>query len=533
MKIKSFVALLIGIVVCPLFANAQLSNSDAEMQRKINDAVMNVYKEELEKNPNDYATLFSRANQYFINGEYLKALDDVTQALKYTTVDDRATLYDEYMLRAKIYNIRHDVDAAIADLKEANKLDPANMSGVLMLGDLSLEKGDTETAKFCYQELLRTNSIDYNALAGMAKVSVFEKNYGKASEYANKAVELYPAEENVYLNRADVLVMMNDYKGAAQDIISALSVSKNTADALNRLVDMSDTNYDAVIQALSNSIDKAPKVGMFYYIRSMVAMRHNHYGDALKDLNSIIAGNLYNYHGIYYDAAVANFNLGHYKDALSRVNSAIAMYATNTKYYVLKSQVLTRLENLSEANAAIVKATNVNANDIDALRQKALLSIQAGKYRDALSAINEAILNNPTIPENLLLRAWIEKNFLKSDNAARSDFSKMLTLGGDLSSLRGLALHGMGKDLEAKAWADEMVHNSQIAGGECYYVAAIVYAQCGDTDKALDMLESALANGYASYYNIADYASSFDNIAPVRTSERFATIMTQYKSAFQ
>ncbi len=531
---KNYIAMfLLGLSIISFSGVAQAQDDSQETRKRINDAVMGVYNDELEKNPSDYGLLFGRANQYFVNGDYIHALDDVTAALKYTTTEDKATLFDEYLLRAKIYIQRKDNQSAIADLKEANRLNPSDMSVLMLLGDLCLDANDLELAKASYQQMQRLNSVDYNSLAGLAKVAVKEKNYGQAAEFANKAVELYPAESRVYINRSEVLSMMNNYEGAAQDLISALSVTNNTSDALQRLVEMSNTSYNPVMKALSNSIDKAPKVGMFYYIRSMVAIGHNHYASALKDLNAIINGKLYDYHGIYYDCAVANFNLGNYRDALNRVNTAIMMYATNPDYYILKAQIQAAMGLTSDGIESVGKALAINPNYVDALREKAALNIQMGKSKEALNLLNEALLNNSTIAENLILRAWLEKSYLKSVNASNLDYNKALSLGEDINSWRGLALHGLGKDVEAKAWADKLIQDSPMPGGQAYYVAAVVYGQCGDTDTALKYLENAFANGYGSYYKIMDYKLGMDNIAPVRENPRFKTVIDQYKSVFE
>lgn len=531
MKKKFFAICMLACLALPFAMNAQEKISDA--QRRINAAVMAVYDEELAKNPYDYALLYSRANQYFINGEYLKSLEDINNAFKYMPQSDQSTLFESYVLRAKIYVIRNEQENAIRDLKMANSIKPTDQHTILLLGNMCIENGDLETAKTSYRTLLRMNSLDYNALAGLAKVAVKEGDYDEAANYANRAVDLFPAEPRVYLNRSDVLVMMNDYKGAAQDVISAISVSNDMSDALSRLVVMSDTNYDDVIAALAYSIDKAPDVGMFYYIRAVVAMEHNHYSAGLKDLNAIINKKLYDYHGIYYYAALANFNLSRYVEALNRVNTAIMMNADKPDYYVLKAQIQSAMGMTKDGLQSVYMALGINPNNIDALREKSLLNILDGNYKDALTAINEALLNDPTIAENLLLRAWLCKTYLKGETTAKNDYNKVLALDDDIYSLRGVALCGLGKTEEAKAWADKIVADYPMAGGESYYTASVVYALCGDTEKALDLLESALANGYGNYYTVYDYREGEVNLLPLRSLPRFKEIVKRYDKVFE
>jgi tetratricopeptide (TPR) repeat protein len=296
---------------------------------------------------------------------------------------------------------------------------------------------------------------------------------------------------------------------------------------------MSHTNYADVIGALSNSIDKAPDVGMFYYIRAHVAMQHNHYSAALKDLNLIIDKKLYDYHGIYYYSALVNFNLSRYMEALNRVNTAIMMNAEAPEYYVLKARIQSAMGMTKDGLQSVYMALGSNPNYIDALREKSLLHILDGNYKDALTTINEALLNDPTIAENILLRAWLSKTYLKGETSAKNDYMKVLDLEDDIYSLRGVALYGLGRFDEAKAWADKIVAEYPTAGGESYYTASVVYALCGDNDKALDLLECALANGYGNYYAIYDYREGEVNLLSLRSLPRFKEIVNRYDKVFE
>ncbi len=325
-----------------------------DKQKQVLDAVMNVYEQELSKNPEDYAVLYSRANQYFLMTDYNKALQDVNQALKYTTRKDKETLIDEYVLRAKIYNATGNRKDELTDLQEAYRLNPQSETIRMALADSYLANDDYDAAEKLYQQLYRANNLNYAVMAGLAKVEVKKRNFGSAAEYVDNAVKLFPAEAEVYINRADVLILMQQYEPAAQDLISALSVSGDTSEPLKRLTAMADTQYDAVVAALGNSIKKAPNVGMFYYIRSSIEMSHGRYADALTDLESIIDGHLYDYHSIYHDAAVCAYKLGKYDAALKYVNKAVMINPTG-EYNATKAQILEAIEkNGKKDNARIL-----------------------------------------------------------------------------------------------------------------------------------------------------------------------------------
>ncbi len=502
-------------------------------QQKIMDAVMQVYDDELKKNPNDYVILYSRANQYLLNGELQKALDDVNSALKVTTRDDMAMLVDEYLLRAKIYTAMGKSAESLADLQEANRLSPSSPNVLKMLAEAYYQATDYANARKCYLSLYRMNNIDYSAILGLARTEFKLDNLGQASDYANQAVNLYPAEPAVYVGRAEVLSMMNRNSEAAQDLILALSLDGDNGSALRMLMKMSDVAYDEVLAALDASIYKAPDVGMFYYIRASIQVEHNHYADALKSLEEIISRKLYDYHGIYFDAASSAFNLCKYDEALKYIDTAISMNGGIAYYYVLKSQILSAMNRVDDAYAAIKAALIGSPEDRDVLYQKAMLDIDRGEYRETLQGLNVLLMTVPDDIKATYLRGWLKKNKLNDKEDARSDFNSILMLGSGVESLRGFALHQLGRDDEAVKWCEDIVKNNSVAGGEAYFVAAVLMSQCGNADAALDYLDKALASGYGSYYDVMINESPMTSLEDVRYMEQFKTIVEKYDSLFK
>ncbi len=525
-----------GIVVffvCLLMALSVKLNAQSSSQQKIMEAVMQVYDEELKKNPNDYAVLYSRANQYLLNGELQKALDDVNAALKVTTRDDMAMLVDEYLLRAKIYTAMGKPAESLADLQEANRLSPSSPNVLKMLAEAYYQTGDYANAKKCFLSLYRMNNIDYLAILGLARTEFKLNNLGQASDYANQAVNLYPAEPAVYVGRAEVLSMMDRKGEAAQDLILALSLDGENGMALRMLMQMSDVAYNEVLAALDASINKAPDVGMFYYIKASIQVEHNHYADALRSLEEIISRKLYDYHGIYFDAASSAYNICKYDDALKYVDTAISMRGDIAYYYVLKSQILSAMNRVDDAYVAIKTASIGAPEDRDVLYQKAMLDIDRGEYRDALQGLNVLLMTVPDDVKATYLRGWLKKNKLNDKDAAQSDFNSILMLGSGIESLRGFALHQLGRDAEAAKWCEDIVKDNFVAGGEAYFTAAVLMSQCGKAEVALDYLDKALANGYGSYYDVMINESPLTSLEDVRYMEQFKTIVAKYDSLFK
>ena len=403
-----------------------------------------------------------------------------------------------------------------------------------MLAKVSLKVNDLDAAERNFQSILRDTPMNYDAMYGLAKIEVKRQNYEKAANYVDKAVTLFTAEPQVYINRADILSQMQQYEPAAQDLISALSVGSDTGNALQALINMSDTHYDDVMSALANSIDKAPRVGMFYYVRSSIALRHVHYGQALKDLKSIIANNLYDFHSIYADAALCQMELMQYTDALANISKAIEMNDSEVDYYILKS----RIEYNLGKGANLDKALELDSKNATALLTKARLLVTQRNNAEALKCVNAIIDNDAANSEALLLRGWINKYRMKNAVAAAADFEAMLRLGKDYNSLRGFALHELGKDMEARDWAKHIIQDGILPGGQTYIMASALYSDIGDVEfgdkgSSIECLRSALANGFGSLYDVKVNEFPYVNLKLVRRYPEFNTVLEQNADCFK
>jgi len=532
MKMKNFLLALL-FAACSLSMAAQ--SGDAALQDKITQAVMKVYNEQLAKNPNDYSTLISRAHQYFYAGDYDNALADVNQALAITPAKEKDIRFDEYVLRGRIYEQKGDYVNELADLNAAEALNPNSLALTDLKAKANLKAGNVDAAEAGFKTILRSEAMNYDALYQMARVEVARNNPTQAVNYATQAVNLFTAQPQVYLNRADIFKQTGDAQSAAHDYINALALGNDGGAGMQGLFDLSDTNYDDVMAALADATTKAPRNGLYYYLRANVAIDHSHYGQALKDLKSVIDNNLYDYHSVYYKAAVCQMELTQYDDALSNINRAIALEPSQPEYYVLKS--LAELyrgkgNNYDNAMAALNQAATVNPQSVDMLVGKAKLLQAQGKDKEALSYLNAAIAAQPRDAEALMMRGTLNKYKLNNTTAANTDFESVLTGGDDAYSLKGFALYELGRNAEATNWAANIAGNA-LPGGETAFYAAALMAKMGNNDLANDYLKQALDNGYGSLYEINVNKLPYVNIAPLRAASNFSSLATTYQQNFQ
>jgi len=531
MKARIFILSLV-LAACSMAAVAQ--SSDAATRDKITQAVMKVYDDQLAKEPGDYNTRFARAHQLYYNGDYRQALEDVNIAMASTPANDSELRFDELILRARIYDALGNYNSELVDLQQAHELNPQSLACTDLIAKANLKAGNATSAEENFKAILRSEPMNYDAMYGMALVELSRNNEQEALEHVTKAIELFPAEPQVYVNRADVLNRLGQTESATYDLVQGLCVGDG-GNSMEKLFELSDSHYDVVMSTLADVCDKAPSAGMWRYVRANIAMDHKHYGQALKELNTITRNNLYSSDGVYSSLARCQMELGRFDEAINSADKAITMNANNPEAYVVKAlSELNRGQgnNYDEAMVALNKCSAVAPQYAPMLLTKARVLIAQGKANDALGYLNAAVANDPTNAEALMTRGYLFKNALNNTKAATRDFEKVTQLGEGAYDLKGYALYELGRDNEAMQWLQRITSYS-MPGGDNYFVAAALMSMRGDNIKGMDYLRQALANGYGSMYELSNDQLPYINVQGLRTEADFYTTISNNQTNFQ
>lgn len=529
-KIRKFIA---ALLLSALSLNAAAQSSQLN---PVTQAMMGAYQKLIDANPQDYETYLKRANEYYRYNQYLRALNDVDKVLRYTPEGENDTRFQALCLRANIYENTGKPELALIDLNAALRIYPDNYVTLYQRANVEYELGQITEAKLDYQRLCRLNARSLEGLFGMARCAVKENNIGLANDYADQAVATAPSQSDVYTRRASVRLMMGNNVGAVDDLILALSTDNANNKALKELVDMSNTDYTAVITGLSNAIHQAPRVGMFYYIRGVIAMSHHRYVAALGDFKKIVDENLYDHPALYRSMAECHYAAGNYAQASADIEYAIGATPDNASYYVTLAKIRRAQWRAEDALEAAEKALAKSPNAVEALEQKALALVDLKRYQEASDAIGEAMLNDGENPYYYIVRGWILNDFLNRPESAATFYERVTDNRSEydetVKSLRGFALLNTGKAEEAIAWIEKLLAENNDTDGTANYYASCLYAQAGHEDKALDCMERALANGYANAHNWNRNNDAGINVDPIRHSLRFTALLQQYKAIF-
>ena len=502
---------ILSIIAAACAMTAMSQSSDQMFRDKVTDAVMKVYDDHLAQNPNDYNVLYARAHQHYYNGEYNAAIADVNQALLLTPKTDSELRFDEYILRARISDARQDYTSELADLRMAQELQPKSLPCTDMIAKANLKLGNLDAAEKAFKTILRAESMNYDAMYGLALVEQARGNAKAALEQVNKAVELFRTEPQVYVNRADIFARQNNIEGAVQDLMQGMLVGDG-GNAASSLFDLSDTHYDAVMRTLSDMADKSPADdGVLRYLRANIAMDHLHYGQALRDLNYVKRNGFYTGAGVNYLIADCQMQLARYDEALLNIDQALTADPSKPEYYIVKALAEYNVGeggHFDAAMDALNRCSAINPQYVPMLLSKASLLMSQGRDNDALGYLNAAVANEPDNAEALLTRGLLLK---KLDNlrAAVNDFNTLTRLSDDVHDLKGFGLSELGRDNDALSWLGRIANNN-VPGGENHYYAALFMAMRGDNYRAMEFLQKAIDNGYGSLYNL-----QYDNLSPI------------------
>jgi len=513
------------------------AKAQSSIQNPMTQAVLAVYAEELAADPSNYGIYLARADEYYRHSEYIKALDDVTKVLQLAPEKDEDVRLRSYILRAGIYNETHRPQEALNDLNEAIKIAPDSYSVVYQKANTDYTLGNLADAKTGFIKLERLNARTAEPYIGQARIAVKENNLGLANELLEKAVGVDPSNAEIYVRRASVRKQMGDHNGAVCDFILALSCDSKNERAINALLEYGSTNYPATMAGLTNAISTAPEVGMYRYIRAVVAQAHFHYLAAINDYQEILDKKIYNYYGIYASIAECNYCLGNYTEALDNADRALSMITDNASYYVVKSRILRALGRNDDAIKVAAQALAVDRQSNEALTEMALAYVGTGNYEEASNLLGEAMLNDAENATYPMLRAWIYEKYLNKEKNARALYEQVSQMENfyldNPRSLKGFALLFLGDKEAGDRWMNNILRTVVDFDGLIHYYAACYYSQTGMTERALRCMETSLEKGYANYHNWTKASEANINCAPLRSNPEFTRLLDKYSHLFK
>lgn len=198
-----------------------------------------------------------------------------------------------YYYRAGVNFGHKKNDAAVTDLKTAITLNPKWTAPLLKLGEFSESERKLADAANDYHQALEINPASNEALSGVVRLALNEKQPAKAIAAIKTQIEKAPAAPNLYVMLGGVLLGQKDATGAEEALRKAISLDANNGSAYLGLTDVQMFNgqSDAVFETCAAWEKALPKDTRPLLIASDLYNRRNDWKNAQESYKKVLAIN--------------------------------------------------------------------------------------------------------------------------------------------------------------------------------------------------------------------------------------------------
>ena len=493
--------------------------AQAQQINPMTEAVLRQYSDILAENPKDYLTLYDRASQYYGIGELVRALSDIDMALEYTPEKEKDYRVAEFSLKSDILSAQKDYEGALKAVKEALKLNPSSQPELYKAGNLSLLSNDPDEALKYFQLLQRENSRSQEAFYGLAKAYVMKGNNEEASKLLEEVSNIWKQSPLTYCRIGDLYTDMGMMKEATTNYAIAYSLEERTSRPLESLKLLARRAPHEIIGYIDELRTATTEDNQnLNYIKAILSYDNGLYSEAESACRQIAASDEDGSAAVYRMIALSQLAQNKIEDAKKSIYEAERLDPTNADLMHDKAEILMSTEPENALKAATA-ALSVNPDNEIMLHSATKAAILTGKYEDALNYLNNIILSNPGNAEALLLRGYVNSEYMKDAKAGEADYTRAGNIHQD-GSVGNLVMAALGKAKTGKKLdSDGMINEAiQKAGNnkDSLYLIAVYYAQTGNPEKAKEFAEKAMRNGYNNQFNILSNNEPLFNLIPVR-----------------
>ena len=450
----------------------------------LTQAMLDGYEQILKENPNDYFTLYQRAQQYYKLSMYVEAQKDITRAIELTPKSEKEMLGSQYSLLANIHIEQADYDKALSAINSAIE-NSANTYPLLNTkGNICLHLNDWENAKKAFRQMQQINSRSQEAFFGLARIAIAQGDISMANTLMTEAEKCDPSNYITYCRLGDLYAEMKDYERAATNYLSAFGLSSGKDRPMDSLIRLSRNNYDAVKNAIDYALSKANNTLPLYFLEANISFLNDRFYDAHDAYRILLDYPEGQDANVYARMAETCLAIDKTDDALKYANRAVALNY-NCQNLILKSKIERALGNLD----------------------------------NALIASNDAIHLSDNGEEfyPLMIRAFVYDSILGDLRNSVADYQRASELSADQFPdlfYKAFALAMSGKKSDGDAIIESALSENP-NNPKTHYYAAIYYAQLSVLDKAIECRNKAISLGFENEYLLKTDKTANLNLSPI------------------
>ncbi|OWY29804.1 XrtA/PEP-CTERM system TPR-repeat protein PrsT [Herbaspirillum robiniae] len=466
----------------PELVEARLGRADIEIRQRKFDVARDDIQAAQKAAPKNLLPTYMMAVLEFTQGKNADALTDVQKVL---------AAAPDYMpgvlLAGAIQYALGSMPQADLHLLKYLEKNPDDQYARKLLASVQLKNGQKSKAMGTLSPALQANQQDPEMLALAGEISMENKDFGKASEYYEKASVLAPQSARYHmglglsnLGRGQSTTAVSQFETAA-----SLDTKSPQAGILLIMTHMRLKEFDKALAAAEALEKEQPNNPLVQNLKGGLYMNKN---DPARARASFEKANALD---PAYFAAVANLAQMDIKEnkpeaARKRFEAILAKDKKNIPAMSALAAMADRDKHPQEATQWLERAVNENPDSILANTQLISRYLQIGEKQKALTKARNLQSVNPTDAGALEILA--QAQFANDDKqGALSSYQRLVVLVPDSApaQLRLASLYMATNNLNAAADAARKALELQPDFADAEVFRATLYTQSGDNQKAL------------------------------------------------
>ena len=361
-------------------------------------------------------TCNSKANKYFLNEQYEKALKEYEVALSINPCAKYHCNKASCLIRMNLFN------EALKSANKCLKLDSKYVKGYARKGQILLKQKEFESANNAFQEGLNLDKNNKDCKEGLA--SIPEEKTMEALRLRQKAEEFY-IEARFKEALSDISEAINlDSKHGIYFIIKARCLYKIK-------------EYGQAIAAAKRSIELDSSCGKdSFEIQGDSLINLKRIDEAINCYNIALKADPFNQKlkmslqkakeessELLFDKSHNFLNAKNYQSALDCINQALNIYPENTKYIFKKAMIEDESGDKNAALQTLVSVLNIDKTNPEAYLLIGKIMLNINRVELSLQAFTEGLKANPQHQGLLLSKMAVSQMIEKSNVVNREGVS--------------------------------------------------------------------------------------------------------------
>ena len=429
LALLSLLAALIGggISACSKVENTQALVSQAKQfqQKGANPAAIIQLKNALQKNPDDPEARYLLGMIYQETGDPVSAEKELRKALALGMNRDKVTpgLGNALLMQGQFQNV----------LDETGQTTPKGIASPEILGlrgNAYLALGKYPDAKLSFEQALQARADFADALLGMARLAIVEKDIEAAMRLTDLAVDKNPKNIDARLFKGDLLRAQGKIEPALEAYGETLKIMPDNISArLSRAsVELAAGKFDAASADIEAARKKSPKNLMVGYLQALLDFRQEKHAAALDSLQQILRTAPAHMPSVLLAGAV-QFSLGSLQQAEQHLKAYLGKDPNNLYARKLLATTQLRQGQPDDAARTLVALDPEHSNDAGVHVVAAEIAIAKKQFAQASVHFEKAAQINPN---NAAIRTELGlSRMAQGDKRALADLQLASALEGE------------------------------------------------------------------------------------------------------